>query len=203
MSSVLTSTGPRVKDYDVNAFAPVDDSLRGQLTEWAAIRKFMLAGNARFTLRNNKTGMRYTYQVKAKKEELQAAQLRAEHKRADNSNSDPTLPDIDVTYFVSLLRGSDNVADYKYLGVLRKPGTFYITPASRLHRSSPSVRALVWFLDVMRLERTGLGKTLEFWHEGRCAKCGRALTVPKSINDAAFNGGYGPECAKYFGGGGA
>ena len=201
MLSAETSSGPRVKDYDVNAFAPADDSLRGQLTEWPKVRAFMFAGNARFTLRSAKTGCRYTYQVKAKKEELQAAQLRAEHKRADNSNSDPTLPDIDVTYFVSLLRGSDNVADYKYLGVLRKPGTFYITPASRLPRTSPSMKALIWFLDVMRLERTGLGKTLEFWHEGRCARCSRLLTVPKSINDAAFNGGYGPECAKYFGGG--
>ena len=184
MLSAELSSGPKVKDYDVNAFAPVDDSLRGQLTEWAAIRKFMLAGNARFTLRSAKTGCRYTYQVKAKKEELQAAQEKL---------------DVDVTYFVSLLRGSDNVADYKYLGVLRKPGTFYITAASRLQRSSPSVKALIWFLDVMSQERAGLGKTLEFWYEGRCARCGRPLTVPKSINDAAFNGGYGPECAKYFG----
>jgi hypothetical protein len=34
-----------------------------------------------------------------------------------------------------------------------------------------------------------LGATLEFWHEGRCGRCGRRLTVPDSIAS-----GYGPEC---------
>ena len=167
--------GPRVKDYDVNAFAPADDSLRGQLTEWPKVRESMFAGHARFTLRNNKTGARYTYQVKAKKEELQAALAK---------------PDIDVTYFISLLRGADNQADYKYLGVLRKPGKFFLTSASRLPRTSPSVKALIWFLGVMSQERVGLGKTLEFWHEGRCARCGRVLTVPESVLR-----GMGDDCA--------
>jgi hypothetical protein len=31
---------------------------------------------------------------------------------------------------------------------------------------------------------------LEVWHEGRCGRCGRRLTVPESIES-----GLGPECA--------
>jgi hypothetical protein len=31
---------------------------------------------------------------------------------------------------------------------------------------------------------------LEIWHEGRCARCNRRLTVPASIAS-----GFGPECA--------
>jgi hypothetical protein len=163
-------------------YKPTADNLRGQLTTWPAIRKFMFAGNARFTLRSLKTGMRYTYQVRVSKQDLK-----------DLAKKD------DPAYFVSLLRGSDNVKDYKYLGCLHG-ARFFITAASRLPRTSPSVQALLWFLDAMEKQKDVLGSAIEFWHEGRCCHCGRTLTVPKSIKDAAFNGGYGPECAKYFGG---
>jgi hypothetical protein len=175
MSATCVPPGPQVKDYTANAFAPAPEALRGQLTEWPAVREFIFAGNARFTLRSIKTGMRYTYQVKAKKEELTAAREK---------------PDIDVTYFISLLRGSDNQADYKYLGVLRKSGKFFITSASRLPRTSPSVKALVWFCEAMVAGKDVFGKGLEVWHEGRCCRCGRLLTVPESIAR-----GMGEDCA--------
>ena len=170
---------------------------RGQLTTWEAVRTFLFAGRARFTLQSLKTGMRYTYRVAANKKDLE-----------DSIKKD------DPAYFVSLLRGANNEKDYKYIGVLH--GTrFFITSASRLPRTSPSVVALVWFLDAMEKQKDVLADSLTtldggtssgqkakiaFWHEGQCGRCGRALTVPKSINDAAFNGGYGPECVKYFGG---
>jgi hypothetical protein len=35
---------------------------------------------------------------------------------------------------------------------------------------------------------------LEIWHEGRCGRCGRKLTVPESIHN-----GYGPECIHLIG----
>jgi hypothetical protein len=132
----------------------------GQLTTWDAVREFIFAGHARFTLRSLKTGMRYTYQVKVKKQDLEAGK---------------TGPD--VTYFVALLRGPDNVSDYRYLGVLRKPGNFWTI-------------ALVWMLDRLKVDRTGvLGVALEVWHEGKCGRCGRTLTVPESVAS-----GIGPVC---------
>jgi hypothetical protein len=146
---------------------------KGQLTTWTAVHEFIFAGNARFTLRSLKTGMRYTYRIDVNKKDLK----------------DPAKKD-DPAYFVSLLRGADNERDYKYIGCMH--GTkFFITSASRLPHTSPSVQGLLWFLDAMSNTRNVLGKTLEFWHDGRCACCGRVLTVPESVAS-----GWGPECAK-------
>ena len=145
----------------------------GQLTTWDAVREFIFAGHARFTLRSLKTGMRYTYQVKVKKQDLEAGKTGS-----------------DVTYFVALLRGPDNVSDYRYLGVLRKPGNFWTTKASTVKRDSASMIAMVWMLDRLKVDRTGvLGVTLEVWHEGKCGRCGRTLTVPESVAS-----GIGPVC---------
>ena len=147
---------------------------KGPLTTWEAVRTFLFAGNARFTLRSLKTGMRYTYRINVNKKDL----------KDPAKKSDPA-------YFVSLLRGADNERDYKYIGCMH--GTrFFITTASRLPRTSPSVVMLVKFLDVMEHKLDGvLGTRLEFWHDGRCARCGRVLTVPESVAS-----GWGPECAK-------
>lgn len=35
---------------------------------------------------------------------------------------------------------------------------------------------------------------VEIWHEGKCGRCGRQLTVPESIES-----GFGPECVKMIG----
>ena len=148
------------------------------LAIWEAVSTFIWAGNARFTLRSAKTGLHFTYRVRVKKAD---AILEA------NGNLSPEV----TTYFVEVLRGPDNTNHFSYAGVMRKPGTFWLTQASRVLRAASSVKALIWFLDAMTHERPVLGKTLEVWHEGRCGRCGRALTVPESIAS-----GIGPECAK-------
>ena len=147
----------------------------GQLTTWPAVQEFLFGGNAVFTLRSLKTGMRYTYRVKVKKQDVQ-----------------DKLQGPELTYFAATLRGPDNTKNYRYLGVLRQPGTLYLTPASQQARGSASLNALVWFLGHLRAAHTGvLGVTVEFWHEGRCGCCGRTLTVPESVVR-----GLGPECAR-------
>ena len=40
---------------------------RGQLTDWDAVRAYIFAGKAVFTLHNPKTGVRLTYKVTVKK----------------------------------------------------------------------------------------------------------------------------------------
>lgn len=147
--------------------------LYGRLATWEAVRAFIFAGNARFTLRSLRTGARYTYRVRAKKADVEAG-----------------LAGEALTYFVETLRGPDNTADYRYLGVLRQPGRFWFTVASQQRRDSASAQALIWALNAMRCGRAVLGVQLEVWHEGRCGRCGRALTVPESVGR-----GMGPECA--------
>ena len=168
----------------LNALTPHEkkEPPRGQLTTWPAVREYIFAGKAVFSIRSVKTGMRLTYKVIAKKEDLVALQKCA----ADGVPTSEAF----VAYFVNLLRGQDNTRDYSYLGVLRKPGNFFITPASRITRHPTSYKALVWFLDAMRNDRDVLnGKPLEFWHNGHCGVCGRLLTVPSSVMS-----GIGPVC---------
>jgi hypothetical protein len=157
---------------------------RGQLTDWEAIEGFIFAGAATFTLRSLKTGLRFTYKVKAKKQDVE--------EKARREAVGEAVEEGFVTYFVNLLRGPDNTKDFAYLGVLRRPGRFFTTPRSRVRHHPGSHQALVWFLEAMRERRPGvLGKSMEFWHTGRCGCCGRLLTVPRSVED-----GIGPECAR-------
>lgn len=157
---------------------------RGQLTDWDAVRTYLFAGKAVFTIHNPKTGVRLTYKVEAKKADVTEVARRVAVGEAVSENF--------VTYFVNLLRGPSNTADFAYMGVLRKPGSFFITTKSQVTRHPTSYKALVYFLDMMRRERTVLGgKPLEFWHSGRCGCCARLLTVPESVSR-----GIGPECFK-------
>jgi signal peptidase I len=162
---------------------------RGQLTEWSTVKDYVFAGKAVFTLHNPKTGVRLTYKVTAKKGDLkvvedarQTAEHDVEHGQELSTDTEQRLRPGYVTYFVNVLRGPDNTADFTYLGVLRKPGDFFITAKSQVTRKPTSYKALVWFLDAMRCEREILGGSpLEVWHSGRCGRCGKLLTVPASV----------------------
>ena len=160
------------------------NAMRGQLTDWDTVRAYLFAGKAVFTLVNPKSGIRLTYKVTAKKQNIAEKTRREAAGEAVHENF--------VTYFVNLLRGPDNTADYTYMGVLRKPGDFFITSKSQVGRHPVSHKALIYFLDRMRNSREVLGgKPLEFWHSGRCGCCSRLLTVPASVAR-----GIGPECAR-------
>lgn len=140
----------------------------------AAVR-FMLAGNAYFTLRSAKTGVRYTYRMD----------------KADCRICGDAPCTHEPRWFVSLLAGPDNTTDYVYLGMVQT-GAFRRTKASKMTDDSPPVVAIKWALRALLQGK--LPAQLEVWHEGRCGRCGRRLTVPESI--AA---GLGPDCAGLMG----
>jgi hypothetical protein len=136
-----------------------------RLTTAADARAFLIGGNATVTLVSTKTGTRFTYKVRAS--------------------------DDGEVFFVSLLSGPDNENDYRYLGRIAR-GIFWQgrkTPKpGDVLASAPSSQAFAW---VWRgLMQNALPDTVEVWHEGRCARCNRKLTVPSSIAS-----GFGPECA--------
>lgn len=153
---------------------------RAQLTEMNHIRAFVTAGRAVFTLVSKRTGNRRTFRV-----------------RRGESRPGETRPPL---YFVDLLAGPDNTHDYRYLGftrtlndgvmtwTLNKHGwgreaagivRWFIGCLNSVHGEGPGARAAQFFADC------------EFWHEGRCGRCGRALTDPESIK-----AGIGPVCAE-------
>lgn len=131
-------------------------------------RPFITAGKAVFTLQGSET--RYTYRVN-----------RAEPKAGS--------PYTQVAYFVSLLTGPDNTADYTYLGMLDpQTGAVRLTRKSQYTDQSKPVLAIRWVL--ARLWANQPIDPAKIYHIGRCGRCGRALTVPASIE-----AGIGPECA--------
>lgn len=132
----------------------------------------MLAGHAIFTVENPRTGGRFTYRI-----------MRAPDNDERRSRR---------LWFVSVLVGPDNVANYAYAGMLPEvggeAGRFTMTRGSKIVGDAPSVIAFRWVWDRLRDGRSVEPAVL--WHEGRCGCCGRRLTVPESIAS-----GLGPVCA--------
>jgi hypothetical protein len=142
------------------------------ITTASAALSAMLAGNATLTLVSKKTGSRYTFNVKAPREE-------------DGTRSEGTR-------FVSLLTGPNNETDYSYIGMIRRDGRGFRTTAKTAAPESAPVKGFGWAFEALRNGR--LPETLEIWHEGRCCRCGRKLTTPASIEL-----GIGPDCAEAMG----
>jgi hypothetical protein len=127
------------------------------------IRRFVLGGKSTFTVQNKDTGNRFTYRVKF-----------ASDKK-------------DPLYFVGLLSGPDNSHDYSYIGIIHRDA-FRRTGKSEVTANAKSFQAFSWLWGkIHRKER--LPKQVEVYHEGRCGRCGRKLTVPTSIAS-----GFGPDC---------
>lgn len=140
--------------------------LRAELSDAATALKFMWGGNAKFTLQSLATGTRYTYRVK----------------KSDNGK----------LYFVGVLTGQDNENDYPYLGhIYADSGEFVFAKPEKagVSRAAPSAAAFAWAYP--RIKAGAIPAGLAIWHEGRCGRCSRVLTVPESIAS-----GFGPECIK-------
>lgn len=137
--------------------------MESKITNPKVALEFLLAGNAHFTIVSQVSGTRFTY-------------------RATRSKKVSTI------YFVSLLNGPQNDTNYTPMGMIG-PGKNTLT---RTLRSGVTEAALSWkaFNWAFSHLKQGTMPGFEFWHEGRCGRCGRRLTVPQSI--AA---GIGPECA--------
>lgn len=150
-----------------------------QLTADEAIERFVLAGNARFTLVSNHTGNRLTYQVQ----------------RPEDFSPDRPI------WFVKVLTGADNDHDYTYIGQIIPwtRGSEYLSYShgkkSRIRPEATSVATIRWFVGHMfGPNGHGLPSGVSFYHEGRCGRCNRTLTVPSSIET-----GFGPDCAEALG----
>ena len=129
----------------------------------ADARRFAMAGRARVTVVSDKTGKRFTYSVR----------------RKEDAETD--------LWFVGVLAGPNNDADYSYLGIIRKDGKFFHGRNAKVGRDAPTAKAWAW---CWRRLTAGQLEGFEVWHEGSCGKCGRALTVPESLAT-----GLGPICA--------
>jgi hypothetical protein len=131
---------------------------------------YILAGHARVTLVSTRTGVRFTYRVRA-------------HDLTDPMGNT-------VRWFVDVLSGPDNESDYRFFGtVFAKPSLSFkhSAKARGIGADAPSVKAFAWVLGNLAAGR--MPAECEIWHEGSCGRCGRALTDPESIAS-----GLGPVC---------
>lgn len=163
--------------------------LRGRLTDGQSVRRYLLGDwNAEaktwitktVTLESAKTGQRYTFKV-----------------------SRPPGEGASRPWLVKVLYGPDNRRDYVYVGQMHPKFTpqgelshvvFQHTPKSAFPASSKPFQA--WnFLTRSTLHAKGkIPKDLAVYHEGKCGRCGRKLTVPESVSS-----GLGPICIKRVG----
>lgn len=90
-------------------------------------------------------------------------------------------------FFVGVLNSTDNESGFVYIGFISRNKEFRHTKKSP-SKNDVRFKAFEWFYIRLMLDKSL--EPLEFWHEGRCGRCGRALTVPESI----YNG-LGPICA--------
>lgn len=134
---------------------------RASLTTATAALAFMLGGNATVTLQSVRSGARFTFKI--------------------------TASDDGAVSFVKLLTGSDNEEDFAYLGLIRA-GAYSHGRKSKIGPDAPSAKAFAWAF--AHLARGSIPDGLEIYHEGRCGRCNRKLTVPESILS-----GFGPECS--------
>lgn len=161
--------------------------------------KFVLAGDAVFTIHNTITDVRMTYRVQRAK------------------GDDAGRP-----WFVKVLTGPNNMQDYSYLGTIfitDEGGIIYRHgKKSHILDTAPSAKGIAWFvrnIDDLIVAKRELAKAelfgnpaaeakiakieesmnrLDYYHEGRCGRCARRLTVPTSITV-----GLGPECVEAMG----
>lgn len=128
--------------------------------------EFITAGNATFTLKSTTTGNWFTY-----KSEF-----------SDRFGEEKLI--------IRLLNGSDNTHDYTYLCSIKIVDGMPIIVREKSRISSDAKSFIIFDMVFYKLLLKQPIGNLEIWHEGRCRRCGRKLTVPESIE-----AGVGPECA--------
>lgn len=177
-------------------------SAAGIIHKLDAIRTFLLAGNAKFTFVSKRTGKRYTFRSRRPPDPV------------DPGNS-PFFIDLligsdnssDYKYLCFLRCAK--VIDGK-TGFSSEEAVLRLTQ-NRDHWGAEAFESLAWLIRQVNTyeaanirlggPKVALATTealaiqnrydalAEFWHSGRCSKCGRELTDPVSIEN-----GLGPVC---------
>lgn len=139
-----------------------------QFTNSEMLNKYIMGGRAVVTLESPQ-GKKHTYVY------------------AIPRNSDSFPPDIRFVYALH-----DGVKEF-YIGMIEM-GRFRLTRNSRFHPDTEIVKGAKYIED-LRTSQVFLDKSpMKIYHEGICARCGRKLTDPKSIER-----GFGSKCRKKMG----
>lgn len=141
---------------------------RAEFHDAVATVRFMLGGKAIVTFQSEKTGTHFTYRI-----------------RGRGAKGSP------VSHFVAVLTRPEH---YEYLGCIFHEKVYGHGRKSKIGPEAKSAVAFAWVWS--KLSAGHMPVSLEVYHEGRCGRCGRRLTTPRSCES-----GIGPECEKKMGGG--
>jgi hypothetical protein len=86
-------------------------------------------------------------------------------------------------WFVSVLTGTDN--EHSYMGSMKDNMQLFPTLNSKVKPDAQAWKTFSWLMAHV----TSLPSNVHIYHEGKCGRCGRTLTVPESISS-----GFGKEC---------
>lgn len=138
------------------------------------ISKFFFAGKAIITIKSNLSGDHFTYKIT----------------QALDGQTQKPVP----VWFVKVLTGCNNSSHYTFIGTIFEDKSKYIhSKKSKIGNKALSVVILDWFIRHLSSPKSKLDQC-SVWHEGVCARCGRKLTQPESIQT-----GFGKECASIMG----
>lgn len=130
-----------------------DDS---HVLDLAYTKAYMLAGNAIFSVVNDKTGNHMTYKVSRKKD-----------KATDKGEEE--------IWFVSV---SYNYESFRCIGIITKNQFF---PSKKVDAETPSVKGFAIIWKRYCIENKPM-ENVRILHSKYCARCGRLLTEPDSIS---------------------
>lgn len=122
--------------------------------------EFITGGKARFTLKSETSGNHWHYKVK-------------EHKKTKG------------LFFVEVMTNY-NTDSWLYIGYISR-GIFSLSKKGNIGLDAPSFKAFDYLFKLA--QKHSSHKDLKFFHLGKCARCGKPLTDPLSIEL-----GIGPKC---------
>jgi len=130
------------------------------------IRQFIIGGKANFTVKSLVSGKHLIFKIS----------------KAKDSNT---------KYFVSIDTHYDKFMCIGLLYCSQNIDNFVFKKSSKMKdEDAISVKTIKFIVDNY-INNNNPHKMLEFYHHGKCARCGRKLTTPHSIEI-----GIGPECLK-------
>lgn len=155
--------------------APIAELSR-QIKQPTMLLLHITAGRSILTVRSHKTMKRYTFRFR----------------RPDAKPGWQTRP-----IWISVLGGPEEGHIWSFLGTIwptTQPWKFNLSAKSTVPSEDQSVRAIRWIASHLPNAVDVLMEDADWWHEGRCSRCARRLTVPESIES-----GFGSECRKEVG----
>lgn len=136
------------------------------------VKVFILAGKSIFTAKNIEQETHITFRV-----------VKKEYSKSEIEYSEDTGIKLEDMWFVSV---QSQYGFFTYVGVIRD-NKFQLTTKS----PSSECKSVMSFDYIFNhyIRSNKFDKRIVFYHEGRCAKCGRSMNDPDSIER-----GMGPKC---------